>query len=95
MGYELLKRGGEMVYSTCTINPEENEEVVAWALNTYSDLVLLPQPEKYFFGTAGLSSSSLGDRSHLVQRFTPSIPTSSNPFSHSAFFIAHFHKRNP
>ena len=27
-GYDLLKPGGIMVYSTCTINPEENEAVV-------------------------------------------------------------------
>ncbi|MBQ4132233.1 MAG: RsmB/NOP family class I SAM-dependent RNA methyltransferase [Desulfovibrionaceae bacterium] len=29
----LLKPGGELVYSTCTTNPEENEEQLAWALD--------------------------------------------------------------
>ena len=27
-GFDLLKRGGILVYSTCTLNPRENEEVV-------------------------------------------------------------------
>jgi NOL1/NOP2/sun family putative RNA methylase len=27
-GFELLRKGGEMLYSTCTYNPEENESVV-------------------------------------------------------------------
>lgn len=31
-GYKALKKGGELVYSTCTINCEENEYVLDWAL---------------------------------------------------------------
>lgn len=31
--FELLKEGGEMVYSTCTYAPEENESVVQYLLN--------------------------------------------------------------
>lgn len=32
-----LKPGGTMVYSTCTFAPEENEMVLAWALETFGD----------------------------------------------------------
>jgi 16S rRNA C967 or C1407 C5-methylase (RsmB/RsmF family) len=31
-GFDLLKKGGEMLYSTCTYNPDENEEVVDFLL---------------------------------------------------------------
>jgi methyltransferase NSUN6 len=37
----LLKPGGRLVYSTCTINPEENECNVAYALRTFP-LDLIP-----------------------------------------------------
>lgn len=30
--YQALRAGGEMVYSTCTLNREENEEILEWAL---------------------------------------------------------------
>ena len=40
---ELLKIGGIMTYSTCSIDPEENELVAQWFLEEYGDYVeLLP-----------------------------------------------------
>lgn len=36
-GFKALKPGGRMVYSTCTITPQENEEVVDFLLNKYPD----------------------------------------------------------
>jgi NOL1/NOP2/sun family putative RNA methylase len=40
-GFDLLKPGGEMLYSTCTYNPEENESVVDFLLKE-RESVLLP-----------------------------------------------------
>ncbi|WP_186430638.1 RsmB/NOP family class I SAM-dependent RNA methyltransferase [Clostridium sp. BSD9I1] len=37
-GIKALKKGGILIYSTCTISPEENEEVVDYALNKYPSL---------------------------------------------------------
>ena len=41
---KMLANGGELVYSTCTWAPEENEEIVAWILNEFPlELVDLPK----------------------------------------------------
>ena len=39
---KLLKPNGILVYSTCTLMIEENEEIVRWALDKNSCLELLP-----------------------------------------------------
>ncbi|NFS52547.1 16S rRNA (cytosine(967)-C(5))-methyltransferase RsmB [Clostridium botulinum] len=38
--WEYLKNGGVMIYSTCTLNKEENEENIEWFLNTHKDCKL-------------------------------------------------------
>ena len=45
-GLELLKVGGRLVYSTCSLNPIEDEAVVAAALKRHAGAVqLVPPPE--------------------------------------------------
>jgi NOL1/NOP2/sun family putative RNA methylase len=41
-GFELLRPGGVLVYSTCTMQPEENEEVVSDFLQEYGSASLSP-----------------------------------------------------
>ena len=36
-GFNLLKENGTMVYSTCSLEPEENEEVVNYLINKYEN----------------------------------------------------------
>ncbi len=38
--YNSLKKGGIMVYSTCTLNKEENEKIINWALQNFTLEVL-------------------------------------------------------
>lgn len=91
----LVKPGGTLVYSTCTINPGENEAVVRYALDKYPFLSLAPQNPR--LGGPGLVGGSsvfdgIGYREwlrsgeeHLVQRFDPR-----GPLDTIGFFIAKF-----
>lgn len=42
-GFAYLKKGGVMVYSTCTLNKQENEDNVKFLLGTQKDAVLLEE----------------------------------------------------
>jgi NOL1/NOP2/sun family putative RNA methylase len=42
VGVDLLKEGGILVYSTCSAEDEENEEVIRYILNKRDDVELLP-----------------------------------------------------
>ena len=41
-GFRLLKQGGVMIYSTCSLSTDQNESVVKWLLETCKDAVLVP-----------------------------------------------------
>ncbi|KAG9348015.1 hypothetical protein JZ751_004034 [Albula glossodonta] len=66
----LLKRGGVLVYSTCTVTLAENEEQVAWALDTFPCLTLRPQ-EPQIGGQGMLGAGLSHDQLRLLQRFSP------------------------
>lgn len=46
--HSLLKVGGELVYSTCTINIEENQNQAKWFKDQFNDIKIIY--EKQFFG---------------------------------------------
>ncbi|WCJ34864.1 Ribosomal RNA small subunit methyltransferase F [Euphorbia peplus] len=91
---KLVRPGGVIVYSTCTINPGENEGVVRYALDTYRFLSLEPQHPKVG-GPGLLGGCEFPDgykeewlrpgEEHLVQRFDPS-----SSLDTIGFFIAKF-----
>ncbi|RLF84560.1 Fmu (Sun) domain-containing protein [Thermococci archaeon] len=53
--WRLLKPNGKLLYSTCSMLPEENEEVVRWFLERHDDAVLIsldgPYDEGFLEGT--------------------------------------------
>ncbi|XP_045390327.1 tRNA (cytosine(72)-C(5))-methyltransferase NSUN6 isoform X4 [Lemur catta] len=68
---QLLKPGGVLVYSTCTITLAENEEQVAWALTMFPCLQLQPQEPQ--IGGEGMMGAGLSfEQLKQLQRFDPS-----------------------
>ncbi|XP_019127153.2 putative methyltransferase NSUN6 isoform X1 [Larimichthys crocea] len=68
----LLKKGGVLVYSTCTVTLAENEEQVAWALDTFPCLTL--QPQEPHIGAGGMLGAGLSpEQLCLLQRFSPEL----------------------
>ncbi|KAL2493642.1 NOL1/NOP2/sun family protein [Forsythia ovata] len=91
---QLVRPGGVIVYSTCTINPGENEALVRYALDTYKFLSLASQfPRVGGPGLVGCYQFSDGYKEEwlrhgeedLVQRFDPS-----SSLDTIGFFIAKF-----
>ncbi|XP_034069884.1 tRNA (cytosine(72)-C(5))-methyltransferase NSUN6 isoform X1 [Gymnodraco acuticeps] len=99
---QLLKKGGVIVYSTCTVTLAENEEQVAWALETFPCLTL--QPQEPHIGSEGMLGAGLSpEQLRLLQRFSPELTWDQTgaaaPLPYRAdrdtigFFIAKFLKK--
>ncbi|RKI48774.1 16S rRNA (cytosine(967)-C(5))-methyltransferase RsmB [Clostridium paraputrificum] len=64
--WEYLKTGGVMVYSTCTLNKEENEENIKWFLSKHKDATI----EKVFIGKgANLCYNQMGTLTILPNEY--------------------------
>lgn len=48
--FNALKPGGTLVYSTCTLSPEENQQVIAWLLEQYGNAVSVESLASLFKG---------------------------------------------
>jgi 16S rRNA C967 or C1407 C5-methylase (RsmB/RsmF family) len=84
----LLKPGGFMTYSTCTINSEENEQMVRHILQDYPMMKL--QPINANIGQAGLAGAGLSDDDrNKVRRFDPHNIEADT----MGFFLALFQKK--
>lgn len=80
--WKALKPGGELVYSTCTYAKEENEDNVAWLLNTFKDAEQLDVDVSW--GRPGLDTSNMD--ASKVRRIFPMD-------GGEGHFIAKFQKR--
>lgn len=78
--FHALRPGGTLVYSTCTLNREENESVVAWLLERYPEAVTV-SPLGDLFPTA---KQALTPEGYL--HVFPQI------YDCEGFFVARLHK---
>lgn len=95
---ELLKPGGTLVYSTCSIFASENEDNVAWLLNKFQNRLQVVDAEPRFGGFGWRNTELADEERKLVQRFGPQITGQLEPegiFNDTVgFFIAKFVKLN-
>lgn len=77
----LIKKGGHLVYSTCTITAEENEQVIASYLKQHPEMTIVPidLPSHYPLQRAKTQQGTLEILPHY--------------FNSDGFFIAHLMKK--
>mmetsp|Transcript_10604 Transcript_10604/g.16335 ORF Transcript_10604/g.16335 Transcript_10604/m.16335 type:complete len:200 (+) Transcript_10604:1-600(+) len=88
----LLKEGGIMTYSTCTILSSENEKMVRYILDEYPCMKLVPIGLR--LGSPGLPGMGLSEEEqNSVRRFDPSKIKKDDPVSDTmGFFVSKFEK---
>ncbi len=87
--FSATKPGGTLVYSTCTLSPEENEEVIDWLLKKESGKVEVKNiplniPER----TNGLTTYRENQYDHSVTKTVRILPSEIM----EGFYIAHLQK---
>ncbi|KAJ9148346.1 NOL1/NOP2/sun family putative RNA met [Pleurostoma richardsiae] len=84
------KTGGYLVYSTCSVTVEENEQVVAYALSRRPNVKLVE---------TGLPFGKEGFTSYMGKKFDPSLKLTRRYYPHTynvdGFFVAKFKKIGP
>ncbi|MFH1400399.1 MAG: RsmB/NOP family class I SAM-dependent RNA methyltransferase [Nanoarchaeota archaeon] len=87
-GFSVLKKGGTLVYSTCSLEPEECELVVDWALRECGGISIVE---------TGLSVGDPGIIDVFGERLTEKVALSRRFWPHrhgtQGFFVAKFIKK--
>ncbi|MEA2038483.1 MAG: RsmB/NOP family class I SAM-dependent RNA methyltransferase [Thermodesulfobacteriota bacterium] len=87
-GFDLLKIQGEMIYSTCTFNPDENESVVNFLLeNRDADLLPIDLGFDYEPGVQEWKNEKYDKQTQRCARFYP------HRINSVGFFMARIGKR--
>ena len=88
--YKALKPGGSLMYSTCTLAPEENETILDWAIKKFDDLEI--QKLKLDFKHLLPTLSKFQER-EFDKKVHYGLKASSSNIS-EGFFIALFKKKS-
>ncbi len=89
-GFRALRPGGTMVYSTCTIAPEENEMVVSYLLEKFPEAELLPVKVENFSVREGITQWEGTTFDRRVENCARILPQDNDT---APFFIAKLTKR--
>lgn len=87
--YNMLKSGGNLVYSTCTFSIKEDEKIIQWFINQYSDMEICTIPYKAGF-SHGISDFT-DNRCDELKRCVRIFPHIAKGEGH---FAALLHKKN-
>lgn len=87
--YKVLNKGGTLVYSTCSLEPEENELVIDWFIKKFPDMHLVD---------TGLDIGDSGLTTVFDNKLDPSLVKTKRFWPHKThtqgFFIAKLIKRS-
>ena len=86
---EILKTGGELVYSTCTHAPEENEEVIDFVLKEFGDEIKVEGIKLPIKCRPGISEWQNNNYSSEVKKSCRIYPQDNNT---EGFFIVKFRR---
>lgn len=95
------KVGGRIVYSTCTLTPEENEGVVREILNKFSDQLEIVDPRTLAVAPDGYWDQALQDTERVQADQSPGMPVLPvirlwpQTYDTEGFFSAVLHKKAP
>jgi NOL1/NOP2/sun family putative RNA methylase len=87
--FELLKIDGEMIYSTCTHAPEENEEIVDYLLTKFKDRIEIIKPNLPIKSREGITTWENKKYSPKVKLCARVYPQDNNT---EGFFVSQFRK---
>lgn len=83
---KMLKSGGELTYSTCTFNREENEEIALWFLKNHPEFEILEIKNHFGRDGFGLKQAKRifpadGGEGHFIVKFRKGEDTQNVKFS--------------
>ncbi len=87
--FEILKIGGEIIYSTCTHAPEENEEVVNFVLEKFGNRIEIEKMQLPIKCRPGITKWENKEYSNKVKQACRIYPQDNNT---EGFFIAKFRR---
>ncbi len=87
--FEILKVGGEIIYSTCTHAPEENEDVIDFALENFKDSISIEEIKLPIKCRSGISKWQDKEYNNKVKQACRIYPQDNNT---EGFFITKFRR---